>query len=403
MDRLSLFELLVQPTLEPIIEVWEWLQITVTRLFMQPLGGLITEGWERLATAVTKSWRKILPGAEDLLSRATRSLLLLPFLPVALGDTEVALWQLIVPTLAVLFIIWLLDCCIYGRNRRHSSYRKLMEDAHVHFNADTPGDGPRALTSGESCRRGRVWKTPPTASRRAAIVPSWKFNRTSTGPGPGYYDNDSESISQRSIRSWNSAASQGRSNFMSCSKRDDAIADNSGDPGQYTLESHGLAEMSKSTHNKRNKQGLSAFGSRSSRCSETARLVDAGPHDYQHLYSCGVGNRSGSSPQATSSFRSSVPLNHFVRVTQTPGIGIYSPQQISSKDLGISTQGSSMFAGKSNQHADIDQSQKCSRGIGPGTYELSKNSLYEQLRSSSNPRLPAFSSSARRSDPTDWI
>ena len=98
----------------------------------------------------------------------------------------------------------------------------------------------------------------------------------------------------------------------------------------------------------------------------------------------------------TSSFLSSVPLAGHVRKSDTPGVGEYDPNQIESK---VNTEkGSYMFAAGGKGRGGV-ASTATGEHVGPGSYELEGNSLYQKMIRTTNTRLPGFGSSSVRQGP----
>ena len=105
----------------------------------------------------------------------------------------------------------------------------------------------------------------------------------------------------------------------------------------------------------------------------------------------------------TSSFRSAIPLGQHVRKSAVPGVGDYCPEAVRGEHRSRSNRGSSMFADKMKQHSLYEREPPMTdEKVGPGSYESEAHTLHGRLKSSHNPRLPAFASSSARSDPTTW-
>ena len=223
-------------------------------------------------------------------------------------------------------------------------------------------------------------------------------------PSPGAYDAaQSETLSARSGKSFNTSASMGKASFGTFSKRDKKLgASEGGDPGAYTVENPGvnsgkaetIESRSRRSFNRDVSAGKGSFSSNSQRSGKAAASSQKGgpgEYDCSHLYSC------GSSAQITSSFMSSTPLGGHVRKSETPGAGEYSPQQVeggSARKGG----GTSAFAG-STQSRGASGFSATGANVGPGSYEVEQSSLYQQMLTKTNSRLPAFGSSSVRQGP----
>jgi len=227
----------------------------------------------------------------------------------------------------------------------------------------------------------------------------------SGSPAPGAYDAAlQETLSARTMRSFNTSASGGKASFGTLTKRGDNGPQQGGDPGQYNVETPGvhtgkaetLSSRSRRSFNRDVGRGRGSFNSTSARSSTPPpRSTRGGPgeHDFAHLYSCG-----NASTQVTSSFMSAMPLGGHVRKSHTPGVGEYEPNQVAAKSF--SREGSSMFAG-SLKSRSVSSFSTTGEHVGPGSYELQSGSIEKRMNQTSNPRLPAFGSSSVRSSPDD--
>jgi hypothetical protein len=219
-------------------------------------------------------------------------------------------------------------------------------------------------------------------------------------PGPGAYDSPAHMTISGSMGTRPTAS------FASNSKRDKkANNDSAGDPGAYTIDRGGVQLGKKETiagragrsFNRDVNSGKGSFNSTSARSkSPAARSARGGPgeNDCSHMFSCG----SSGSVHVTSSFMSAQPLGGHIRKSDTPGVGEYEPNMVASKSFGSA--GSAMFAGSLKRGSAANRSAT-GEHIGPGSYELDKDSLQKKLEGLINPRLPGFGSSSKRTGPGD--
>jgi hypothetical protein len=230
--------------------------------------------------------------------------------------------------------------------------------------------------------------------------------RRSTSPAPGAYDAaQSETLSARSTRSFNTTAAMGKASFGTFTKIGSSKTAEGGEPGSYTVETQGvhtgkaesLASRSKRSFNRDINRGKGSFTSASARSSSpAARSARGGPgeNDYSHMYSCG-----NSSTQVTSSFRSSVPLGGHVRRSNTPGVGEYDPLQVGEQSKSFTKDGSPMFADSGKNSRSVSAFSTTGEHVGPGSYELEQGSIYQKMLKTNNDRLPGFLSSSVRKGP----
>lgn len=268
--------------------------------------------------------------------------------------------------------------------------------------AQRPASRAKSPRSARGSRPGS--RTPPRKRDPAAGGGGFAvFQYVSGTPGPGWYDDDRETLSLRSARSHNTTASNGRASFLTSEPRDSAVLLETGDPGAYHLEAQQLAETSKRSHNRNAREGRGSFRALTPR-GDGVDFVGAGVapgcYDFQHLYGCG---EAAASQQMTSSFRSALPLAGHVRYTDTPGVGEYDLQPVEGSTRSMSRAGSSMFAGGSSQHAlHATEGDTTGVDVGPGKYKVERTDLYQKIVHTANPRLPGFNSTQRRGDPTTW-
>ena len=229
----------------------------------------------------------------------------------------------------------------------------------------------------------------------------------STSPAPGAYDASmTETLSARSVRSFNTSASMGKASFGTFVPRlHKGREQEGGDPGSYTLESPGvhsgkaetIQSRSKRSFNRDVGRGKGSFNSSSARSkTPDARSARGGPgeNDYSHLYSCGSG---ASSARGSSSFLSAQPLGGHIRKNDNPGVGEYNPHDgMFSKST--SKSGSPMFAGSASSRG-VNSNSTTGEHVGPGSYELEGNSMNQKMLKAKNPRLPGFNSSSVRQGP----
>ena len=217
-------------------------------------------------------------------------------------------------------------------------------------------------------------------------------------PGPGAYDPPAFLTIEGSMGGRPTAS------FASCSKRDSKRADSLCDPGLYDVEKTsvhlGVKEpISAKSHRSFNKSvndGKGSFNSSSQR--DKGKQADGsarggpGSYDSSHLFSCGA-----DSVAVTSSFMSSQPLGGHVRRAETPGVGVYNPENPNHMKRSPSKEGigSSMFAGSTRNRSAVTKTTS-GEHVGPGTYETDANSLQKKLEKMINPRAPGFGSSSTR-------
>ena len=230
-------------------------------------------------------------------------------------------------------------------------------------------------------------------------------NTRAMSPSPGAYEVDrGETVGDRTHRTFNTTAKSGRSAFGSNSKRDKKMADSLGDPGLYDVEKTSvhlgvkepIAAKSHRSFNKSVNSGKGSFNSSSQR--DKGKQPDGsakggpGAYDSSHLFSCGA-----SSVAVTSSFMSSQPLGGHVRRAETPGVGVYNPENPNHMKRSPSKEGvgSSMFAGTTRNRSAVTKTTS-GEHVGPGTYETDANSLQKKLEKMINPRAPGFGSSSTR-------
>ena len=94
---------------------------------------------------------------------------------------------------------------------------------------------------------------------------------------------------------------------------------------------------------------------------------------------------------------SSQPLGGHVRRAETPGVGVYNPENPNHMKRSPSKEGigSSMFAGSTRNRSAVTKTTS-GEHVGPGTYETDANSLQKKLEKMINPRAPGFGSSSTR-------
>lgn len=245
------------------------------------------------------------------------------------------------------------------------------------------------------------------ASRHGLLFAGASPGGRANSPAPGTYDVAlQETLSARSMRSFNTSASGGNASFGTLTKRSNSKVHQGGDPGQYTVDNPGvhtgkaesISSRSRRSFNRDVGRGRGSFNSTMARSSTPPpRSARGGPgeHDYSHLYTCG-----NATTRVTSSFLSAVPLGGHVRKSDTPGVGEYDPDHVDGAARSVSKAGSSMFAGSIKSRA-VSSYSTTGEHVGPGSYELQQSSIEERMKQSNNPRLPAFGSSAVRSSPDD--
>lgn len=237
------------------------------------------------------------------------------------------------------------------------------------------------------------------------------FNRVSQTPGPGAYEyrDDTET---RSTRSHNVIVAKGQGTFMSSQWDDRDSASNlrgeGVDPGTYAdhhFEQMTMVAKCGQSRNALVREGKISFESKIARCDASAYpdstplAIGPGKYSFEHLYACG---EPKASPQMTSSFRSKIPMGQHVRAIHTPGPGEYQEGEGSLREpRSFSKLGSSSFAGGSARCAEMIATSTSNTAISPVTYPQDHHSI-QRLLKGFNPRLPAFASSSRRGDPTDW-
>ena len=226
--------------------------------------------------------------------------------------------------------------------------------------------------------------------------------RANDSPAPGHYDTDSHSLAVRSLVSHNKNESVGKGTFMRGDNRESktSFTEEFVDPGHYADYHLDVASMfgrSTQSQNRCVSEGKIPFGSHVGRDGSgevTTTKCNAGPGDYDfhHLYGCGVrGN-------PLSSLKSKSPLCGYVRKTDTPGVGVYSPEKVPSS-YSYSKCGSSAFAGQTPQHAvSAHDVPTTGTTIGPDTYVQDHHSINKMLRRSqdASKNAPPFGSSSRR-------
>ena len=228
----------------------------------------------------------------------------------------------------------------------------------------------------------------------------------SNSPAPGAYEVDhGQTVSARTKRTFNTTASGGKGSFGAFSKRDGLAKRDAGADVMYTVDTPGvntgkaetIGSRSARSFNRDVNSGKGSFNSTSARSkSPAARSARGGPgeNDCSHMFSCG----SSGSVHVTSSFMSAQPLGGHIRKSDTPGVGEYEPNMVASKSFGSA--GSAMFAGSLKRGSAANRSAT-GEHIGPGSYELDKDSLQTKLEGLINPRLPGFGSSSKRTGPGD--
>ena len=216
-------------------------------------------------------------------------------------------------------------------------------------------------------------------------------------PGPGAYESPAYmSIGGR-------LGSRPTASFASNSKRTDRSRSASSEHAFYTVDKPGvhsgkaedLSSRSKRSFNRVVSAGKSSFSSTSHRSSSVPpRSARGGPgsYDSSHLYSCGL-----HSTQMTSSFLSAQPLGGHVRKSITPGVGEYDidPDALATTSTKKNGPGSFSNAVKPSRPPTT------SENVGPGSYELSGDSIENRMIRKSNPRQPGFGSSSVRTGPED--
>ena len=243
------------------------------------------------------------------------------------------------------------------------------------------------------------------ASKKGSSTNGWLglFNKVSTTPGPGCYDNNRDTLSARSNRSHNLTASRGKASFLTSAERQGVpIEKSGGDPGQYLISTAFLSERSKQSHNQMCKEGKMQFNSTVQRGSGIDRTTTPMLcYDYAHLYGCG---QEQASLQMSSSFLSAIPMYGHVQRSTTPPVTRYYPEKPNRLDKTISKAGSSCFAGVSPQHLpDGAGLYHTGASVGPASYYQGHRSLQKGAEDyKNNSRVPGFASSERRGDPTSW-
>ena len=243
----------------------------------------------------------------------------------------------------------------------------------------------------------------PRLSARSSKSSCVTFNRVSGIPGPGAYELETDSLSQRSARSHNTAATKGNAQFMTCETRHGVQVSSRGVPGPGYYHTEQLSARQQ-TKNEEGRAGIMQFISKSARGGDysPAPLSNVQCYDYPHLYGCG---EASASQQMTSSFLSALPMYGHVMRSATPPVSRYSPEKPQTKHLGLSSEGSSCFAGRTPQHP-----MQCAglyttgSGIGPATYFTGQESLEQRMKDSKRRQRVevGFGSSERRGDPSTW-
>ena len=290
--------------------------------------------------------------------------------------------------------------------RQQAKCSPAAQSATSPANPPTPPASARSAKPPNSARSTVCNSARSTATSFSSCLSArWYAGGLST-PTPGSYDDgvQRDSLGQKSRRSFNSPATQGKANFWSHTPRSALLENDNGDPGAYadSADAEFVATRSRRTYNKEHKIGKASFNSITPRGDGVDFLGSGvGPqkHDYPHLWACG----RPCTPMR-SSFKSATALGQHVRKTDNPGVGDYTPEKVRGEHRGRSKRGSSMFADGMAQHSLYEREPPMTEeSVGPGSYHDEANTLHGRLVSSRNPRLPPFSSSASRSNPTNWV
>ena len=265
------------------------------------------------------------------------------------------------------------------------------------------GPGSYDLSSGSISKNLSETRNPRAPAFNASSMR--KLQQSGAGNnavGPGQYENlGNETVTARSVRSFNKSAKAGAAAFGSNQSRTDRSGGSASNchPGQYTITAENagvhtgkaepMASRTARSHNVNANKGKSTFNSTAQRPASAPKgkaFGGPGEYDSSHLYSCG---KEGTA--MSSAFKSSLPANAHVRKSMTPGVGMYNP----SVDCEHERPPSASFKGPARSTASGRSTTSTS--LGPGSYDLDRgisHNLFEKVKASK--RAPPFNSSAPR-------